>query len=106
MYDQSDRADPRPKGRLEGPRQLFPASPKTKPRWKSTEIIFDIARTGGLTEVRLTHEGLVPEYECYEACSDGWSTYVNGSLRNLIATGKGDPNLGDPMNQTEQKLVG
>ncbi|KQY14955.1 ATPase [Rhizobium sp. Root73] len=73
--------------------------------WKGTQIIFDISRAGGLTEVRFTHEGLVPEYECYDACSDGWSTYINGSLRNLIATGKGDPNLGDPMTNTEQKLT-
>lgn len=73
--------------------------------WKGTEIIFDISLTGGLTEVRFAHEGLVTEYECYDASSDGWSTYVNESLRNLIATGKGDPNLGDPMTATEQKLV-
>lgn len=74
--------------------------------WTGTWIIFDITRTGdGQTEVRVTHQGLVPDYECYEACSNGWTTYVNGSLRDLIITGKGQPNVGQPMNETERALA-
>jgi hypothetical protein len=30
--------------------------------------------------------------ECYDPCSNAWGTYINGSLRSLIATGKGQPN--------------
>ena len=73
--------------------------------WTGTDIIFDISRKGNKTEIRFTHEGLVPEYECYDACSDGWVTYINGSLRDLIATGKGQPNVGEPMNETERALA-
>jgi hypothetical protein len=73
--------------------------------WTGTEIIFDISSIGGKTHVRLTHDGLVPEYECYSACREGWSTYINGSLRSLIETGKGDPNLGDPITSAEQALA-
>ncbi len=40
----------------------------------------------------VTHVGLVPAYECYGVCSDAWGTYINGSLRNLITKGKGQPN--------------
>ena len=36
--------------------------------------------------------GLIPEYECFDACSNVWSSYVNGSLRSLITKGKGEPN--------------
>jgi hypothetical protein len=68
-------------------------------------VIFDIARKGDRTEVRLTHQGLVPSYECYEICTDGWSTYFNGSLRALIETGTGNPNLGDPMTDSERVLT-
>jgi hypothetical protein len=32
---------------------------------------------------------LVPAYECFESCSNAWGFYVNGSLRSLISTGKG-----------------
>jgi hypothetical protein len=63
-----------------------------KTEWKGTQIVFDIARKGDKTEVRFTHLGLVPEYECFEMCSTSWGSYINGSLKSLIATGKGHPN--------------
>ena len=64
-----------------------------KTEWKGTKIVFDIAKKDDKTEVRFTHVGLVPEYECFEICSTSWGTYINGSLKSLIATGKGYPNL-------------
>ena len=76
-----------------------------KSEWKGTDIVFEIAQENGRTELRFTHQGLVPEYECYEACSAGWRTYINGSLRALIATGKGQPNVGQPMNENERALA-
>jgi len=57
-----------------------------KGEWKGTTITFEIAKKGKKTEVRFTHVGLVPDSECYGACSDGWTFYVNGSLRSWIAT--------------------
>jgi uncharacterized protein YndB with AHSA1/START domain len=65
---------------------------KDKSEWKDTDIVFEIAKKGDKTEVRFTHVGLVPAYECYDVCSDAWGTYIKGSLRNLITTGKGQPN--------------
>ena len=63
-----------------------------KTEWNGTKIIFEIARKGGKTEVRFTHQGLVPQIECFENCSIAWSYYINGTLRSLIATGNGQPN--------------
>jgi|SRR4051794_22847675 len=63
-----------------------------KTEWKGTNVVFEISRNGGSTEVRFTHAGLVPEYECFDVCSNAWGSYINGSLRNLITTGKGQPN--------------
>ena len=60
--------------------------------WKDTQVIFEVARKGGKSEIRFTHLGLVPEYECFHVCSNAWGSYINGSLRSLIATGKGKPN--------------
>ena len=65
---------------------------KDKSEWKDTDIVFAIAKKGDKTEVRFTHVGLVPAYECYGVCTDAWGTYINGSLRNLITKGKGQPN--------------
>jgi hypothetical protein len=65
---------------------------KEKSEWKGTKIVFDVFQKGKKTEVHFTHEGLVPAYECFDICSDAWGTYISGSLRNLIATGVGQPN--------------
>jgi uncharacterized protein YndB with AHSA1/START domain len=60
--------------------------------WTGDTITFDIAEKDGGTELRFTHHGLVPAYECYSACYDGWTYYVGDSLRSLITTGEGKPN--------------
>ncbi|MFN8459620.1 MAG: SRPBCC domain-containing protein [Anaerolineae bacterium] len=65
---------------------------KDKSEWTGTDVIFEIARKGDKTEVHFTHVGLVPAYECYDVCSNAWGTYITGSLRDLITTGKGNPN--------------
>ena len=62
-----------------------------KNEWNGTDIVFEIARKGGRTELRFTHVGLVPALECYGDCSEGWGFYINDSLRGLIMTGKGKP---------------
>jgi hypothetical protein len=63
-----------------------------KTEWNGTDIVFEIARKGDKTELRFTHVGLVPAFECYGGCSGAWGFYINDSLRSLITTGKGDPN--------------
>ena len=67
-----------------------------KTEWTGTDITFDIAEAGGKTEIRFTHVGLVPEYECFDNCSSAWCFYINGSLRRLITTGAGEPNRQEP----------
>ena len=57
--------------------------------WTGTEIAFEIVPKGAWTEVRFTHQGLRPEFECFDTCSSAWSFFVNGSLRRLITTGEG-----------------
>ena len=63
-----------------------------KAEWKDTEITFEIAKKGDQTEIRFTHLGLVPEFECFDSCSNAWGYYINGSLRHLITAGKTQPN--------------
>ena len=65
---------------------------KDKTEWNGTKVVFEIERKGDETELRFTHVGLVTAFECYGGCSGAWGFYVNESLRNLIATGKGQPN--------------
>jgi hypothetical protein len=65
---------------------------KDQNEWKGTKIIFEISKKDNQTQMHFTHEGLVPGYECYEICFDAWTNYIQNSLRNLITTGKGNPN--------------
>ncbi len=63
-----------------------------KSEWIGTKLIFEISDKNGKTKVQFTHEGLVPDYECYNICQDAWTGYIQGSLQSLITTGKGKPN--------------
>lgn len=65
---------------------------QNKGEWTNTKLIFDISQHNGKTRVKFTHEGLVPEEECYNICTDAWGNYINKSLYEFIATGKGKPN--------------
>ena len=67
-----------------------------KNEWNDTRMSFEISQKAGKTEVRFTHIGLVSAYECYSSCSDAWGSLIQGSLRQLIATGQDQPNLFAP----------
>ena len=58
-----------------------------KTEWKDTQVIFEVGRKGDKSEIRFTHLGLVPEFECFRVCSNASGCYINGSLRSLITAG-------------------
>ncbi len=66
---------------------------KDTSEWTETEIVFDISEAHGKTELRFTHRGLVPQYECYKSCSNAWGLLISGNLRQLIATGERQPDV-------------
>jgi hypothetical protein len=78
-----------------------------KTEWVNTKVVFDINVQDGKTNLTFTHVGLQPTDECYEACHQGWTHYIQNSLQKFITTGKGEPNMtGSPQTQTEKKLSG
>jgi hypothetical protein len=78
---------------------------KDKTEWTGTKIIFDISEKDGKTQIRFTHQGLVPAYECFDICRDAWTNYIQNSLCNLITIGKGQPNgKGKPQTEDEKKI--
>lgn len=62
---------------------------KDKSEWTGTKISFDISKVKNKTQVHFTHIGLVPKFECYGDCSNGWTGLIQKSLLSLITTGKG-----------------
>lgn len=60
-----------------------------KAEWTGTTIIFDITAINNKTQVRFTHVGLIPAFECYGSCSGAWGQLIGESLHSLITTGKG-----------------
>lgn len=64
---------------------------KDKDEWIGTDIVFEIDRKGDTTELTFTHMGLVPTFQCYGDCSGAWGELVGRNLRNLITTGKSQP---------------
>jgi len=79
---------------------------KDKSEWKGTEINFEISKTGNKTQLRFTHLGLVPEYECFDICSNAWTDYIHNSLHSLITTGTGKPNPEEDKATATEKTVG
>lgn len=45
--------------------------------WLDTKLHFDIISGGKNTKVTFTHEGLVPQIECYTNCSSAWTGYMD-----------------------------
>ena len=78
---------------------------KDETEWTGTKIIFEISEKDNKTLLSMTHEGLVPEYECFDICKNSWTNYIQNSLKKLITTGKGEPNAaGKPQTENEKKL--
>ena len=64
-----------------------------KTEWNGTRMVFEISEEGPQTKLEFTHRGLSPEVECFRDCSSGWTQYLLHSLKALIETGKGHPNV-------------
>jgi hypothetical protein len=63
-----------------------------KTEWTGTDITFDISKKGDQTEVRFTHVGLVPEFECFDNCSNAWGLNRPGNCGDSFAW-KGKSNV-------------
>ena len=61
---------------------------KDKHEWTNTKMIFQINIKDDKTLLHFTHEGLVPEKECYAMCEQGWNMVIKDRLFNFITNGK------------------
>ena len=68
------------------------SSLKNKAEWVGTRLIWTLSTSGQLTTLSFLHEGLNPDFECYEMCEVGWNEFLV-SLEVYLTTGKGKPFL-------------
>jgi len=61
---------------------------KNKHEWTNTKMIFELNANGNKTIINFTHEGLVPELECYTQVQQGWNMVIKNYLYNYILYGK------------------
>lgn len=76
-----------------------------KREWKDTRVVFDISEDSSTTTVRMTHQGLVPGVECYDACKKGWDFYILESLQNLLSDNRGRPDMQGKREISEKEVV-
>jgi hypothetical protein len=60
---------------------------KDQHEWTNTKMIFELTPKGDNTILHYTHQGLVPEKECYERCAEGWTMVIRERLYNYITNG-------------------
>jgi Activator of Hsp90 ATPase homolog 1-like protein len=65
--------------------------------WTGTRIVFELEPVPDGTRLTFVHDGLLPELECYDSCSQAWAALVHGSLRALITEGVGAPYAASPV---------
>ena len=73
-----------------------------KKEWKDTQVVFVISWNGGATTVTMTHAGLEPGVECYEACRKGWNFFITESLQKLLTENQGMPDRGGTRESAEK----
>lgn len=56
-----------------------------------TNLRWEIERREGISNLKLSHEGLSPKLECFAVCKAGWAQYINGSLLPLLNGKSGHP---------------
>lgn len=54
--------------------------------WLGTELHWVITDTDKGVRIGFNHQGLVPEFGCYEVCSKSWTYYVTESLKKYLET--------------------
>jgi uncharacterized protein YndB with AHSA1/START domain len=58
--------------------------------WVGTSISFEITPVDDGCALKVTHEGLLA-LDCGDMCSNGWATFMAGSLKPLVELGAGNP---------------
>lgn len=59
--------------------------------WVGTKLHFRFVEDRDGTLLEFTHEGLIPQLDCYDVCEGGWDFFLRRSVKLLAETGAGQP---------------
>ena len=65
--------------------------PEFNAEWIGTKVDWNIFLSNGLTKLNVVHEGLTPDFECYNICAPTWDIFITSSLKTFVETGIGSP---------------
>jgi hypothetical protein len=55
--------------------------------WTNTKMVYELTGMGDITVLHFTHQGLTPDKESYERCSQGWDMVIKDWLFHFITEG-------------------
>jgi len=55
-----------------------------KTEWTGTRMIFELTTSDDQTVLKFTHEGLLPDRECYGNCAKGWDMLIKENLLKAL----------------------
>ena len=74
--------------------QLIRGLAGVEQEWLGTTLHWSFHQKGEyVVEVDFVHQGLIPDFICYEVCSSAWDFFITDSLKRYLETGKGMPEI-------------
>lgn len=67
--------------------------PEFNNEWVGTTCFWEIEPDGSKTKLSFTHDGLTPEFKCYDICAPTWDMFITKSIKSFLETGKGTPHF-------------
>lgn len=67
--------------------------PEFNAEWIGTKVFWEISKENEKAKIDFLHQGLTPEFKCYNICAPTWDMFIAQSLKSFVETGVGTPHL-------------
>lgn len=73
--------------------ECIDGEPEFNAEWIGTKVFWKISMENKISKIEFLHEGLTPEFKCYNICAPTWNMFITESLKQFLETGVGTPHL-------------
>ena len=67
--------------------------PEFNNEWVGTTLFWNIESSDSKTKINFMHDGLTPDFKCYDICAPTWDQFISTSLKSFVEIGKGMPHF-------------